>query len=120
MNVRRKKIIKVRYLLTSGQLYARTSLCCHLRMRLYSDSHLPEVESYEIHVYIDLLEFVLLCLLLVRSFSIVFVTSTDSSGHVQACLVFIHSFIPDTSITPLPVHCYSEALPTTASILHRS
>jgi len=31
----------------------------------------------------------------------------------------IHSFIPYSSIAPLQVHYYSEALPTTALILHR-
>jgi|SRR6218665_977009 len=33
-------------------------------------------------------------------------------------LWFIHSFIPDTSIAPLQVHYYSEALPTAALILY--
>src|SRR6218665_268311 len=33
---------------------------------------------------------------------------------------FIHSFVKVTSILPLQVHYYSEALPTTARILHRS
>src|SRR6218665_36465 len=32
----------------------------------------------------------------------------------------IHSFMPDISIELLQVHCYSEALPTTALILCRS
>src|SRR6218665_41606 len=35
-------------------------------------------------------------------------------------LPFIHSFIMAISIAPLQVHYYSEALPTTARILHRS
>jgi len=33
---------------------------------------------------------------------------------------FIHSFIPAISIAPLQVLYHSEALPTTARILHRS
>ena len=33
---------------------------------------------------------------------------------------FIHSFILAISIAPLQVHCYSEALPTTARVLYRS
>src|SRR6218665_498397 len=38
----------------------------------------------------------------------------------RAVTLFIHSFIPAISIAPLQVLYYSEALPTTARILHQS
>ena len=37
-----------------------------------------------------------------------------------ATKLFIHSFVPDISIAPLQVNYYSEAFPTTTSILCRS